>query len=125
MIRTFISILITAILLFSISLCDLLYVQHTFENFHQALDSLYQKAETQTATYQDGEAIRAFWEKRREALHIWLPHSSIQEIDLQLGEAIGYLHQENYGDSLAKIHVLLTISQLLPDSYTLQWKNIL
>ncbi len=125
MIKTIVSIIITALLLFATSLCDLYYVQNTFTRFHQALKGLYQKTEAQIASYQDGEVVRSFWEDKRKALHIWLPHSSIQEIDIQLGEAIGYLYQKNYEDSLAKIEVLLAVSKLLPDSYTLQWKNIL
>ncbi len=125
MIRTFLSVLITALLILSLSLYDLYYVQNTFSLFHQALESLFEKTEAQTATYQDGDAVRDFWESKRKSLHIWLPHASIQEIDIQLSEAIGYLYQENYEDSLAKIEVLLSTSQLFPDSYTLKWKNIL
>ena len=125
MIRTIASIFITALLLLGISIADIHYTQNTFLQFQEVLQSLFDKTEAQTATYQDGDAVRTFWEEKRKMLHIWLPHASIQEIDLQLNEAIGYLYQENYEDSLAKIEVLIHSSQLLPDSYTLKWKNIL
>ena len=125
MIRTLVSILVTVLLIFSLSFVEIHYVQDTFSHFSNILQSLFEKTETQTATYQDGEAVRSFWEDKREVLHIWLPHSAIQEIDLQLSEAIGYLYQENYEDSLAKIEVLVSLSRLVPDSYTLKWKNIL
>lgn len=125
MIRTIASILITAGLLLGISIADICYVQNTFSQFQEVLQSLFDKTEAQTATYQDGEAVRIFWEDKRKMLHVWLPHASIQEIDLQLNETLGYLYQENYTDSLAKIEVLIHSAQLLPDSYTLKWKNIL
>ncbi len=125
MIRTIASIFITALLLLGISIADICYVQNTFSQFQDVLQSLFDKTEAHTATYQDGDAVRAFWEDKRKTLHIWLPHVSIQEIDLQLNEALGYLYQENYEDSLAKIEVLIHSAQLLPDSYTLKWKNIL
>ena len=125
MIRTIISIFVTAFLLLGISIADVCYTQHTFSQFQEVLQALFDKTDAQTATYQDGEAVRTFWENKRKILHIWLPHASIQEIDLQLSEALGYLYQENYQDSLAKIEVLIRSSQLLPDSYTLKWKNIL
>ena len=125
MIKTIISILVTLSLIFSLSFLEIHYVQNTFTHFSNVLQSLFEKTETQTATYQDGESVRTFWEDKRKVLHIWLPHSAIQEIDLQLGEAIGYLYQENYEDSLAKIEVLVSMSRLIPDSYTLKWKNIL
>lgn len=125
MIRTFISILITALLLIGLSVYDICYVQNTFDYFNEILESLFEKTEAHTANYQDGDAVRLFWEDKREVFHIWLPHSSIQEIDVQLSEAIGYLYQENYEDSLAKLQVLINLSSLIPDSYTLKWKNIL
>ena len=125
MIRTFASILVAMFLLLAVFLTDICYVQNTFTQFNKVLQTLFEKTEQQTATYQDGEAVRDFWECKRKILHVWLPHSSIQEIDLQLSETIGYLYQENYEDSLAKIEVLVSLSHLLPDSYTLQWKNIL
>ena len=125
MIRTILSIIVTAFLLLSVSVADICYTQHTFSQFREVLQILFDKTETKTATYQDGEAVRTFWEDKRKILHIWLPHASIQEIDLQLSETLGYLYQENYEDSLAKIEVLIRSSQLLPDSYTLKWKNIL
>ena len=125
MIRTLISILATLLLLFALFITDLCYVQNTFTQFHEILQTLSDKTEAQIATYQDGEATRDFWETKRKTLHILLPHTALQEIDLQLGEAIGYLYQENYEDSLAKIEVLISLSSLVPDSYTLQWKNIL
>lgn len=125
MIRTFISILITALLLLFLSIFETHSVQRTFTQFGQVLEGLFEKTEAQQVTYQDGEAVRSLWEDKREMLHVWLPHSAIQEIDLQLSEMIGYLYQENYEDSLAKIEVLISAAKLLPDSYTLQWKNIL
>ena len=125
MIRTFISILITALLLIGLSVYDICYVQNTFHYFNEILESLFEKTEAHTATYQDGDAIRTFWTDKREVFHIWLPHTSIQEIDVQLNEALGYLYQENYEDSLAKLEVLISLSSLIPDSYTLKWKNIL
>ena len=125
MIRTLVSILVTAGLLFGIFITDIHYTQHTFSQFQEVLQVLFDKTEAQTATYQDGVAAHSFWEEKRKILHVWLPHASIQEIDLQLSETLGYLYQENYTDSLAKIEVLIHCIQLLPDSYTLKWKNIL
>lgn len=125
MIRTLVSIIISLLLLLALFITDICYVQNAFTQFNEVLQTLFDKTEMQTATYQDGEAVRIFWEEKREVLHIWLPHASIQEIDLQLSEALGYLYQENYSDSLAKIEVLISASKLLPDSYTFKWKNIL
>ena len=125
MIKTIISIFVTIALIVSLSLAEICYVQNTFFDFSAVLQSLFEKTESKIATYQDGEAVRSFWEDKREVLHIWLPHSAIQEIDIQLSEAIGYLYQENHEDSLAKIEVLLSAARLLPDSYTLKFKNIL
>ena len=125
MIRTLVSIFVTMALLLALSITDICFVQNTFKEFSNVLHSLYEKTEAHTVTYQDGVATRTFWEDKRKILHIWLPHAAIQEIDLQLDETVGYLYQHNYEDSLAKIELLISFSQLIPDSYTLKWKNIL
>lgn len=124
MIRTAVSILVTLALIITLSFFEIRYVQNTFSYFGEVLEALFKKTEAHTANYQDGEAVRTFWEEKRQTLHVWLPHTAIQEIDLQLSEAIGYLYQENYEDSLAKIEVLIGTAKHVPDSYTLNLKNI-
>ncbi len=124
MIRTIISILVTACLLFGLSFYEGIYVQKTFEDFHLILEQLKRKAEAGEATYSDGLAVREYWESEKKELHVWVTHNSLQEIDYQLDEAIGFLYVAQYNDALPKIEVLLGLSENIPHNYSLSLGNV-
>ena len=124
MIRTIVSAVITLALILGVSFYDIHYVQHTFEAFHDTLRTLKEKTELGTATYNDGLAVRSYWDTKKRVMHIWVPHSALSEIDYQLDEAIGYLYVREYSTALPKIEVLLGLSENIPNSYTLSLGNI-
>ena len=124
MIRTIASAVITLLLILGVSIYDIHYVQNTFSVFHDTLRTLKQKTELGIATYDDGLAIRAYWDTKKRLMHIWVPHTPLAEIDYQLDEAIGYLYVQDYEGAMPNIEVLLGLSENIPDSYTLSLGNI-
>ena len=124
MIRTIASIVITLLLLLAFSWYELYYVDRVFDHFNEILFSLRQKTETGTVRYEDGTAVKAYWDKQRHRLHIWLPHSSLLEVDYQMNEALGFLYLKNYEDALPKIDVLIGLSETIPNAYSLTPGNI-
>lgn len=124
MIRTIISIVITFALITTLSAYEMWYVHTTFDLFHEALVSLREKAENKTVTVEDGRAIQIFWDKKKESLHVWLPHTALQEVDYQLDEAVGFIHTQSYDDAIPKIEVLIGLSEHIPMSYTFGIQNI-
>lgn len=124
MVKTLISIVISAALLFVVSFVSINYVNTTFDLFESALLSLYDKTEAQTATYEDGTAVQRFWEEKKKTLHVWVPHTAIQEVDYQLYEAVGFLYVKDYKAALPKLEVVLGMCENIPHSYTLGVENI-
>ena len=124
MIRTVASTILTLLLIIGVSIYDIHYVQSTFAVFHDALRVLKQKTELGEATYNDGLAIRSYWDNKKHVMHIWVPHTPLAEIDYQLDEAIGYLYCKDYAGALPKIEVILGLSENIPSSYTLTLGNI-
>lgn len=124
MIRTIVSILVSFAIIFGLSFYELHYVQTTFKQLHEALVALYEKSETATASYEDGVAVQALWEDKREHLHIWMPHTVLQEIDYQLNETMGYLYLQDYANTLPKISLLIGITESVPVSYTFRLGNV-
>lgn len=124
MIRTIASIFIALGLLVGISAYELYYVDRAFTLFQARLESLYQKTESGTATYEDGVAVQTFWRSKKKTLHVWLPHTALQEIDYQLDEAVGFMYLDDYENALPKIEVLLGLSQTISHSYSLKIENI-
>ena len=124
MVKTIASILITLALIFGLSFYEICYVQSAFREFHEILDSLYQKTESHAATYEDGPAVRSYWEHEKRTLHVWLPHTMLQEVDYHLDEAIGYLYNDDYSNALAQLEVARELSVEIPRSYSLGVQNI-
>lgn len=125
MIRTIASIVITLGLIFGLSVYEFHYVQTTFATFESALRTLKKKTEGGTVSYDDGLAVRDLWDHKKRIMHVWIPHTALQEIDYQLDEAIGFLYVEEYGDALPKIEVLIGLSENVPRGYTFHIGNIL
>ena len=87
--------------------------------------SLVTASENATVTYEDGAAVEEFWENQKNTLHIWLPHTAIQEIDYQLYEAVGYLYVRDFESAIPKLEILMGMCENIPQSYRFSWENIL
>ena len=124
MIRTLASILLTFALIFGVSFYELTFVNKSFQDFKEILRTLQEKANAQTAIYEDGVALREYWSEKKNRMHIWIPHTSLQEIDYQLNEAIGYIYTKDYQNVLPKIEVLLELCESIPKGYAIGWGNI-
>lgn len=124
MVKTIVSVLISLGIIFGVSFYETTHVKNTFALFENALLALYDKTESGDATIEDGEAIEALWEAKKKSLHVWIPHTAIQEVDYQLYEAVGYIYVRDYQSALPKIEVLLGMCENVPHSYTFSVENI-
>lgn len=100
------------------------YLNKQFEEFSAALDTLYEKIEDETATQEDGFAVRTLWADKKSKLQVLVPHNDISYVDYWLSEACGLLYNEQYDLALGKIEVLKEIAKNLPDTYRIKLENI-
>ena len=125
MVKTAVSILISLAAIIGVSVLEITQVNLSFVSFRHALTSLYQKTEREIATHEDGTAVRMLWEKEKRKLYFWLSHTVIENIDYQLNESLGYLYEGGYQDALPKLEILIKMSEYIPNSYSLNWENII
>ena len=125
MYRTIASIFITFALLLGLSVYETKKIDSAFDDLLSAVEILQEKAETNVISYDDGLAVRSLWEKKKKFLHIFLPHTSLQEVDYQLNEAIGFLRQKDTDGALPKVEVVLNLLHTLPRAYKVRLENIL
>ena len=125
LIKTLLSILITMAAIVGVAIYENFRLKSTFEKFFEALTILHDKTERETVTYEDGLAVKEFWEHQKNTLHIWIPHTAISEVDYQLYEAVGYLYVRDYQSVLPKLEVLLGVCENIPQSYRFSIENIL
>jgi hypothetical protein len=124
MIRTLISILVTLLIIAGLTITEIHYVKTTFSEFTARLQVLMDKAFARTATADDGDAVREFWENKKNTLYVWLPHAALTEIDFQLDEAIGNLYVKDFDSAISKIEVVICLSEDIPQSYSIGLENI-
>ena len=125
MVKTVVSVFITLALIIGISYYETWRVHGIFEDFKQILYTLKDKTENAEANYEDGRAVRSFWNEKKRSLHIWVTHTSIETVDYQLNEALGYLYEKKYDDALPKIEVLIEIANKIPLVYSIRPENVL
>lgn len=101
-----------------------IYIKTQFNDFSDALDALYSKIEDETATREDGTAVRTLWNDKKSKLQVLLPHNDISYVDYWISEACGLLYNGEYELALGKIEVLKEITKNLPDAYKLRLENI-
>lgn len=124
MVKSLIAIASAAFLLFGAALFEWFFVQNQFQGFHEELTSLYLKAESETASGEDAKAVQTAWETRKERLHIWIPHNDISRIDDYMSETVRLVAEMQYPLALAKLEIMLHLTECLPDTYKPGLENI-
>ncbi len=100
------------------------YINKQFGQFHDALETLYDKIENEEATREDAYAVKNLWADKKSKLHVFIPHNDISYIDYWLSEACALLYKQQYTPALGKIEVLLEITSALPDAYSIKLENV-
>lgn len=124
MVKSVIYTLVALAACITLFICVEIYLDRQFDEFQDALQTLYRKVEDETANREDGYAVKEMWTEKKSKLHVFLPHNDISYIDYWLNEACGLIYCGEYDLALGKIEVLREISKNLPDGYTLKLENI-
>lgn len=124
MVKSVIYTLVAVLLCLGLFIGVDIYLNRQFGEFHDAIQTLYDKVEDETANREDAYAVRSMWTEKKSRLHIFIPHNDISYVDYWLSEACGLIYREEYELALGKIEVLLEISKNLPGGYTLKLENV-
>lgn len=124
MVKTILSLLISAGLLAAAAIGEHIFVDRQFETFGTSLAALEDKVREESAARGDAESVRTLWESKKKKLHAVIPHNDISYIDYWLGEAVSFTENKDYVQALSKIEVLLTLCEQIPQTYTLSFENI-
>lgn len=124
MIKSITAILLSAALLLGLGLFEWFYVEEEFRGFSQEIQTLYQKTEENTANGEDAKAVQTAWGERKTRLHVWIPHNDINRVDDYLSESVRLIEEQNYSLALAKLEILLHLSECLPAAYRPAAENV-
>lgn len=125
MVKSFVSMLVVAILLITGAIYEHAFVKKQFEEFGLALDSVYEKVDNQTAVEDDIYAVQQNWLNKKKYLHIFIPHNEIKEFDLWIAESVKLVREQKWEDALSKIEVLKELAEQIPKTFEISVENIL
>ncbi len=124
MVKSLLSILLAGLLLLGAAVFEGVYVKQQFEGFGEEVSALLEKTEEGTASEADAEAVYTAWEERRDKLHIWIPHNDISRIDDYLSESIRCLREGESKLAMAKLEIVLRLTETLPSTYLVSLPNL-
>ncbi len=125
MVKSIISTLLAIMLLVSLCIIEQTIITNTFGDLKDNLSIVYTKTENQTAVKDDILAYQKFWIKKKEYLHMFIPHNEIKEIDLWIGESCTLIENKKYEDALSKLDVVMELIEQIPKTFALRIENIL
>ncbi len=124
MTKSLTAIAVAVALLIGLGVFEWFFVEGEFSGFREELESLYDKSEQETANGEDAKAVQAAWEQRKERLHVWIPHNDVARIDDYMSESVRLIAEQNYTLALAKLEILLHLTECLPSTYRPALENI-
>ncbi|MBE7090924.1 MAG: DUF4363 family protein [Clostridiales bacterium] len=125
MVKNLITAAISLLIVFLLCFAEAKVQTSAFSKMHTALTEVYQKAMEETATEEDGKALRLLWERQKNKLHVFIPHTDIREMDLWISEAIYYLGDKDYDEACGKLEVLIHSCENVPKTYDFSLENFL
>lgn len=124
MVKSIISGACALIILLAAAFYEGTYVKNTFDTFHVYLQQTNEKLELKTACAEDARALQRFWLEKKRALHVFIPHNEIKEIDLWLAECSAFTAAGNFEEAQSKITVLICLCEQIPKTFLLKAENI-
>ena len=124
MVKSLVAIVLATALLFGLGIGEWIFVQREFERFGEELETLYDKTEAGEANAEDAKAVRVSWERKKEKLHVWIPHNDITRIDDYMSETVRLVAEKEYSLALPKLEILIHLSSCLPATYSPALENI-
>ncbi len=125
MVKTFISMLVVAVILFVGAILETRFIDKQFNEFNEVLCVLYEKVDEESATINDVYAVQQNWLEKKKYLHIFIPHTEIKEVDLWLSESATLVRDKEWEDAISKIEVLKELSEQIPKTFSLRIENVL
>ena len=124
MFKSILSVVIVTSLIVVGSMVEGIYLKNSFNDLITIVDEISDKLENQTAVKDDVLSMQKLWIKKKQKLHIFIPHTEIKEIDLWISECVTYTQYKKYEDALAKCEVVKELCEQIPKSFEVKIQNL-
>ena len=124
MVKTLISAICAAVIIVFGSFFEMNFIHKQFNEFHEVVEILYEKVDSQSAVEQDVYAVQENWLHKKNYLHAFIPHNEIKEVDLWLSETVTLVRDKQWEDAISKLEVLKELAEQIPRTFSLTLANI-
>ena len=114
------AIVITALLLGG-GIWETIYINNTFDEFNEKLDSLMQQEEYDIETV---KGVGDWWFAEANKLEITIPHVQLTEITVTYGELIGAVENEDFDSASALLNRIKQYTIRIGELYGFKFRNI-
>ncbi len=124
MVKSVITVIVSALILAGAAIYEQIYVNSAFDRlFEQAL-IMQEKETNKTATPADAENVRNCWIKEKEKMHAFISHNDIKELDMWLSEGIAFTKSGKYEEAYTKYVVIADLCKSIPKGYLIRFENV-
>ncbi len=125
MVKSFISLIVSVVLLLGLIFVEQFYINNTFKEFKVIMVDIYEKIKNDRAKKEDIIKAQEFWIDKKEKLHVFIPHNDIKEIELWLAESSTLVENDKKEDAISKIDVVIELIEQIPKIYSFRIENLL
>lgn len=123
--KAIITTLVAIALIIGGAILEHISITNSFNEMKEKLNTVYVKADNETAERSDIERFRESWLEHKKFLHCYIPHNDIKDVEVYLAEAEALIIKKHYGFALSKLNVLKQMFEHLPKTYDTKPENIL
>ncbi len=125
MVKSVISVIVATALIAFGAIWENVKLNNAFNELIVCIDEINLKLEDGTASKDDILSLQSLWIKKKEGLHVYIPHTEIKEIDLWIAEATTYVVYGKNDEALAKLEVVKELCEQIPKTFSVRLENLL
>ena len=124
MVKSVITVIVSALILASAAIYEQIYVNSAFDRLLEQALIMQEKEINKTATPADAENVRNCWIKEKEKMHAFISHNDIKELDMWLSEGIAFTKSGKYEEAYTKYVVIADLCKSIPKGYLIRFENV-
>lgn len=124
MVKSVISVIVATALIAFGAVYENLALKNTFGQMILCTDELTLKLEDETCTVDDILSLQTLWIRKKEGLHVYIPHAEIKELDLWIAECVSYVKFKKYDEAISKLTVVKELCEQIPKTFSIRFENL-
>ena len=124
MVKSVITVIVSALILTGAAIYEQIYVNSAFDRLLEQAVIMQEKETNKTATPADAENVRNCWIKEKEKMHAFISHNDIKELDMWLSEGIAFTKSGKYEEAYTIYVVIADLCKSIPKGYLIRFENV-